>query len=190
MSLINKFSELKDRILWYDGSSSFSANKLADFILNGDDITEFFVSSEDKSVKNYNSYNHDNPLLVKYDISELDTSWKFPKQYSDLDLDTFFLSFISKLNLNDKESNRIHKELQLVRDLNMENLFRSIIFILDVFKNNNIVWGVGRGSSCASYLLYLIDLHMVNPVKYDIPENEFFKNVINTKTIKDNNYNE
>ena len=56
-----------------------------------------------------------------------------------------------------------------------KNIFKTLLYIIDTFKSQNVFWGVGRGSSCASYILYLIDLHLVDSVLYDIPMEEFFK---------------
>jgi DNA polymerase III alpha subunit len=42
-------------------------------------------------------------------------------------------------------------------------------------KERNIVWGVGRGSSVASYVLFLIGTHKVDSVKYELDFNEFLK---------------
>jgi DNA polymerase III alpha subunit len=48
-------------------------------------------------------------------------------------------------------------------------------YIVDTLRKNQIVWGVGRGSSVASYALYLIGVHKIDSVKYDLPIGEFFK---------------
>jgi DNA polymerase III alpha subunit len=47
--------------------------------------------------------------------------------------------------------------------------------MVDVMSEKSLVWGVGRGSSTASYVLYLIGVHSINSIKYDIPIEEFFK---------------
>jgi DNA polymerase III alpha subunit len=42
-------------------------------------------------------------------------------------------------------------------------------------RKNKIVWGVGRGSSVASYVLFLIGIHKVNSLKYNLDIKEFLK---------------
>jgi DNA polymerase III alpha subunit len=42
-------------------------------------------------------------------------------------------------------------------------------------RENDIVWGVGRGSSVASYTLYLIGVHKIDSIKYELDINEFLK---------------
>jgi len=46
---------------------------------------------------------------------------------------------------------------------------------VNIFEENKVVWGTGRGSSCASYILYLIGIHQVDSVKYDLDLGEFFR---------------
>ena len=42
-------------------------------------------------------------------------------------------------------------------------------------RDNGVIWGVGRGSSVASYVLYLIGIHKVDSMYYDLPINEFLR---------------
>ena len=48
-------------------------------------------------------------------------------------------------------------------------------YMVDTLRENNIVWGVGRGSSVASYVLYLLGVHKVNSIKYDLDPTEFLR---------------
>ena len=48
-------------------------------------------------------------------------------------------------------------------------------YIIDTLRENNVVWGVGRGSSVASYVLFLLGVHKIDSVKYNLPLEEFFK---------------
>ena len=47
--------------------------------------------------------------------------------------------------------------------------------MMSVIKDNNIVYGVGRGSSVSSYILYLIGVHRVNSLKFNLDIKEFLK---------------
>ena len=42
-------------------------------------------------------------------------------------------------------------------------------------RDNQVIWGVGRGSSVASYVLYLIGIHKIDSMYYDLPINEFLR---------------
>jgi DNA polymerase III alpha subunit len=72
------------------------------------------------------------------------------------------------------ELHRIDAELEEISNRNIENLFKTIIFVVESFRRQGIVFGVGRGSSCACFILFLIGLNLVNPMVYNIPLDEFF----------------
>jgi len=38
-----------------------------------------------------------------------------------------------------------------------------------------MIWGVGRGSSVASYVLYLLDVHRIDSMFYDLDPSEFLR---------------
>ena len=42
-------------------------------------------------------------------------------------------------------------------------------------RKNNIVWGVGRGSSVSSYVLFLMGVHKVDSMKYNLDIKDFLK---------------
>jgi DNA polymerase III alpha subunit len=165
-------SKLKDRILWYDGDNTVDEDQLCEIILQDKDLDGLFIDEITDNIKRYNLIS-DKKIDVKYGCRSLDTSWNLPEYYLNIDLEKYCFDNV-KYN-NDKITNRINDELFLIKKLNLENLFRAIIYILDYFKQNGIVWGVGRGSSCASYILYLFGLHKVDCIKYDVDLKEFFK---------------
>jgi DNA polymerase III alpha subunit len=63
----------------------------------------------------------------------------------------------------------------LFKELELGDVLRCLIYVVDTMKAKRVTWGVGRGSSCSSYLLYLLDLHSVDAVKYDIDITDFIK---------------
>ena len=58
---------------------------------------------------------------------------------------------------------------------NMILMLKTMKYIVDTLRTNNVVWGVGRGSSVASYVLHIIGVHKIDSVKYNLPIEEFFK---------------
>jgi DNA polymerase III alpha subunit len=66
-------------------------------------------------------------------------------------------------------------ELELFEKHDMMDLLRFLIFLVDTLRANNILWGVGRGSSVASYCLYLLGIHKINSLKYQLDINEFLR---------------
>ena len=57
----------------------------------------------------------------------------------------------------------------------MMDLLRFLKYMVDKFRENTILWGVGRGSSVASYCLYLLGVHKINSLKYDLDIKEFLR---------------
>ena len=50
-----------------------------------------------------------------------------------------------------------------------------MIYLVDYMRKNKIVWGVGRGSSVASYVLYLIGVNKIDSIKYKLECQEFLR---------------
>ena len=42
-------------------------------------------------------------------------------------------------------------------------------------RKNKFIWGVGRGSSVSSYILYLIGVHRVNSLKFGFDIKDYLK---------------
>jgi DNA polymerase III alpha subunit len=73
------------------------------------------------------------------------------------------------------ELQRVGTELLLYQERNMFDLLRFLVYIVDVMREQDIVWGVGRGSSVASYVLYLIGVHKIDSLYYDLDIAEFLR---------------
>jgi len=50
-----------------------------------------------------------------------------------------------------------------------------MFYLVDFMRENKIVWGVGRGSSTASFVLYLIGIHKINPIQFQLDWREFLR---------------
>lgn len=97
--------------------------------------------------------------------------WVYDPAYDKINLEDYFLNKCS----NEEQMNRVKYELGLYEEYNMTKLLRCMIWLVDYFEENNIFWGLGRGSSVSSYCLYLLGLHLVDSIKYDLDVNEFLK---------------
>ena len=97
-------------------------------------------------------------------------NWFIPRAYQEMNIETFLLE-------NSPESNhpRIMQELALYKKHNMILMLKTMKYIVDTLRTNNVIWGVGRGSSVASYVLHIIGVHKIDSVKYNLPIEEFFK---------------
>ena len=76
---------------------------------------------------------------------------------------------------SDAELQRVGEELLLYQERNLFDLLRFMKYLVDTLRKNNIVWGVGRGSSVSSYILYLLGVHKINSMYYDLDIKEFLK---------------
>jgi DNA polymerase III alpha subunit len=74
-----------------------------------------------------------------------------------------------------EQSDRVTQELELFIKNDMYDVLHCMKYIVDTLRENNVVWGVGRGSSVASYVLHIIGVHKIDSIKYKIPIEEFFK---------------
>ena len=99
------------------------------------------------------------------------TNWRMPEQYKQLDIAKYLLD----LCRNDAELQRVGAELMLYQERDMFDLLRFLVYIVDVMREQDIVWGVGRGSSVASYVLYLIGVHKIDSLYYDLDIAEFLR---------------
>ena len=66
-------------------------------------------------------------------------------------------------------------ELTMFKERGLFPVLQLLIYIVDVMRKNNLVWGVGRGSAVASFVLYILGVHKVNSVKYKLDIQEFLK---------------
>lgn len=111
--------------------------------------------------------------FLDYEIpkSQVDPcNWLIPDEYKKFDIEEFLVQACPEQHYN-----RLVAELELYQRYNMIELLKTMKYIVDTLKKNKIVWGVGRGSSVASYVLFLIGVHKVDPIKYSLPISEFFK---------------
>ena len=97
--------------------------------------------------------------------------WRMPDEYANLDIAGYLL----ELTTTQAELQRVGEELLLYHDRNMFNLLRFLVYMVDTMRENDIVWGVGRGSSVASYVLYLIGIHKIDSLYYDLDIMEFLR---------------
>lgn len=173
------FTELKDRKLYFDGVSVFDPIKV-------DELSKIYdikyVDYYTDEIKNYNRLVSDK-IQLKTNSSELhlDLGWNFPIEYMELDLLDFIynkhIELTSSMNIDEINNRdiRLIQEYQLFEQCNQLNLIRTSIYIVDTLEKNNLIWGVGRGSSVSSYLLYIIGLHDIDSFGYNLDISDFLK---------------
>ena len=174
-----KLSELSEPI--------FSSRDLIAEIYQGnlDKLSLAKVDPEDKDYQNYIQFLDKNdledwPLPEPFisslkDLTSFDkdnqNKWLIPQEYTEFDIAGYLYSLCN----TEEESDRVIKELQLFDQYNMIDVLKFLKYLVDTMRENNILWGVGRGSSVASYCLYLLGVHKINSLKYDLDIREFLK---------------
>jgi DNA polymerase III alpha subunit len=111
-----------------------------------------------------------NMTLEQFDQA-MQEQWKMPEEYLKLDIAQWLLDQCK----SDAELQRVGQELLLYHERDLFNLLSYLKYMVDTFRKNNIVWGLGRGSSVASYVLYLIGVHKINSMYYDLDIGEFLR---------------
>lgn len=173
-------------------------NKHHQMILNEQDIVESWLSGnkiesatlENNSIINtYNNWcdifesDHKIKPIQEFKDGTYIDHWFMPDKYKNIDLEQYLFSKVSeKLQHNSVDfvynsSTWIRVEYEL-KEFELRGLFpllKFLIYLVDVCKENNIVMGVGRGSSVASYVLYLIGVHKIDSIKYELDIKEFLK---------------
>lgn len=162
------------------GQQVYTENELCDLYLSNPNINVNNILADKKilfdeeleldNIPNILNYTIDNISLQEFD-NNCQNSWFLPKYYIDFDIAQFILNQCK----TDQELQRAGQELLLFQERNMFTLLKYLKYLVDTMKKNNIVWGVGRGSSVASFVLYLLGIHKINSLYYDLPIDEFLK---------------
>ena len=76
---------------------------------------------------------------------------------------------------SEAELQRCGQELLLYQERNLFKLLQYLKYLVDVMQQNNVIWGVGRGSSVASYVLYKLGVHRIDSMYYNLDVGEFLR---------------
>ena len=101
----------------------------------------------------------------------LQSEWFMPPEYREFDVEDWC---INKCN-TDQQKERVYDELEEYRNRGMIPLLQWTKHFVDTCNENGIVWGVGRGSSVASFVLFLLGVHQIDSVKYNLDWQEFLR---------------
>lgn len=181
---MNEKTVLKDRVLWFDGDSTIEPDIIADMVLRGMKLKRgIYVSEVTDEIEQFNLIS-DYQLEKKEHNRPFSFDWNIPEKYKTMNIRRFLLKRLeAEVAKNDRLTEdaiderlaRIDEELELYYTNNLNMLLRTTIFIIDTFREKNVVWGVGRGSACSSYILYLIGIHDIDSVHYDLDISDFIR---------------
>jgi DNA polymerase III alpha subunit len=107
-------------------------------------------------------------LSVEEFDAAMQSDWHMPDSYKNMDIEEWLYG-------QGGNNVRIHEELAAFKERNMLDLLRWMKYFVDTCEKEGIVWGVGRGSSVASYVLYVIGVHCIDPIKYNLDWREFLR---------------
>lgn len=112
----------------------------------------------------------DSITLEDYDHAA-QNNWMMPDEYKQFDIKKYCINMCS----TDHEISRVQEELDEFQKRNMMPLLQWLKYLVDTCRDNGIVWGVGRGSSVSSFVLFLIGVHKIDPIKYDLDWRDFLR---------------
>ena len=98
-------------------------------------------------------------------------NWHMPEKYYQINV----LQWLLERCQSDEERLRVQMEYDLFEKKKFVRVLQFLIYFVDTLRANNIVWGVGRGSSVASFCLFLIGVHKINPLLYNLDITEFLR---------------
>lgn len=166
------------------GELIYSEQDLCDLVMQGHNVSKLSALQVDSSVdlETAAAMLDDIPGFVQYDslVDQMPTEefdhrkqsqWFMPDSYQQLDIAEHVLSLCS----SDAELQRCGQELMLYQERGLFDLLRYLKYLVDVMTDNRLIWGVGRGSSVASYVLYKLGVHRVDSLYYDLDPEEFLR---------------
>lgn len=167
------------------GQIIFNSDDLANLIMEGHDISDLDRIMVDHSVNfaqaspllnpvpdvEHYSEEHYKDFTVEQFDQQCQSTWFMPDHYKNMDIAEYVLSLCQSSG----ELQRAGAELLLYQEKNLIDLLKYLKYLVDVMKENDIIWGVGRGSSVSSYVLFLIGVHRIDSLYYNLDFREFLR---------------
>lgn len=169
-----KFDHLRRPILTEKGA--------IDLLLEGKKIPNQSLVVEDEELyrNGYKLLYGTEPADIFYRKCDVDSTdfheaaakqWSMPASYKTINV----LEYLLAKCQTEKQEERVCQEYIAFEDRELIDVLRFLIFLVDHMREHKYVWGVGRGSSVSSYILFLIGVHRIDPLKYNLSIDEFLK---------------
>ena len=164
------------------GEIIYNEDDLVDMVMRGitlDHLSAVIVEPG-VSLEQASAYLQQVPELVEYAFTDMPVEefdqfkqniWYMPEEYKNLDIAEHILSLCD----SDAKLQRCGQELLLFQERHLFDLLRYLKYLVDTMRSHNMIWGVGRGSSVASYVLYLLGVHRIDSMFYDLEPTEFLR---------------
>lgn len=170
-------SEVNGRIVWFDGKESVEPRRVPEIIFERGALPDF-VTLIDDSVALYNKLSPTAPLRVRTSCERPPPATWF-QSIEAIDVEREVAQHLASLlqttpaALHEAYISRVSQELREYERRGMFPILRACLYVVNTFRERNVVWGVGRGSAVASFVLYVIGIHDINSVKYGLELSEF-----------------
>ena len=139
--------------------------------MQGIDLSNIKILSDTNiGLDNIELYKESNASIEQFD-KDNQKNWFMPDEYKNIDIAQYVLGLCKTQD----ELQRCGKELLLYQDRNLFDLLKYLKYLVDTMEENNVIWGVGRGSSVSSYVLYLLKVHKIDSMYYDLNVEEFLR---------------
>jgi DNA polymerase III alpha subunit len=164
------------------GQIVYNESDLVNMIMSGATIDSLqgMLVEPGMNLETASAYLEQMPELIEYaftdmTVAEFDAikqnSWHMPEEYKNLDIAEYILGLCD----SEAKLQRCGQELLLFQERNLFDLLRYLKYLVDTLTANRMIWGVGRGSSVASYVLYLLGVHRIDSMFYDLDPTEFLR---------------
>ena len=166
------------------GQQIYSEQDLVDLIMRGFNPSEFdgMIVDDTVDLEQAALMLEDVPTLIAYDklVEQMPTEefdhrnqqrWFMPDKYKEMDIAEHVLNLCE----TPEQLQRCGEELLLFQERDLFNLLRYLVYLVDTMRENQLIWGVGRGSSTASYVLYKLGVHQIDSMFYDLDPTEFLR---------------
>jgi hypothetical protein len=135
------------------------------------DLEKLVTVLEDPSCLMLWTFPEESDIAVpEFDLKQ-QSQWFMPDEYRDCDIAAHVLSLCD----TPEQLQRAGKELLMFQERGLFDLLKYLRYLVDVMRENHVIWGVGRGSSVASYVLYLLGVHKIDSMYYDLDPAEFLR---------------
>ncbi|CAB4137671.1 Bacterial DNA polymerase III, alpha subunit [uncultured Caudovirales phage] len=167
------------------GELIFSENDVCDQLMQGRDVDSLKGMLVDATVDlekaallldcvpgfiTYDALANDDLTIEEFDRRR-QTTWHMPDQYKDMDIAQYVLSLCT----TEAELQRCGHELLLYQERDLFDLLKFLKYLVDTMHQHHVIWGVGRGSSVASYVLYKLGVHRIDSMFYELAVEEFLR---------------
>ena len=126
-------------------------------------------------ITDYNKFCEELDLIPLSDKTYFSQDFNIPQHYKELDVEQYIHNKLIGSDSDKSVKARVEMELAMYKERDLYPILQLLIWIVDTMRKHNLVWGVGRGSSVASYLLYILGVHKVDSHKYRLDIKEFLK---------------